>query len=77
MAVLAENQITLVRVDDGAVGATGATGEQGPEGPRGATGAQGPEGYEERLQLPWLRRKLRRMQETMRFTAVRQSDMRC
>lgn len=42
--IRAENDITLVRVDDGLEGPQGPQGEQGPKGDTGATGPQGPQG---------------------------------
>lgn len=42
--IRAENDITLVRVDDGAIGPQGPQGEQGETGPQGETGATGPQG---------------------------------
>lgn len=48
--IRAENDITLVRVDDGADGVQGPQGERGPQGEQGlkgdtgATGPQGPQG---------------------------------
>ena len=42
--IRAENDITLVRVDDGADGVQGPQGERGPQGIQGLQGEQGPQG---------------------------------
>ena len=42
--IRAENDITLVRVDDGADGVQGPQGERGPQGEQGIQGEQGPQG---------------------------------
>lgn len=43
MAIRAETDITLTRVDDGAAGSVGPAG---PQGPQGETGPQGPQGIQ-------------------------------
>lgn len=42
--IRAENEITLVRVDDGIQGEQGIQGETGPQGPQGEQGIQGEQG---------------------------------
>ena len=44
MSVRAEQEMSLVRVNDGEAGATGPQGPQGPQGETGAAGPQGPQG---------------------------------
>ena len=44
--IRAENDITLVRVDDGADGVQGPQGERGPQGEQGPQGEKGEQGIQ-------------------------------